>query len=151
MTKLRWQWRLAIGVLLFEFSVILILKLTSIQSPVGIEIFSETLPLSPLIWKVWIFISFDWITVYFCLRLNISFVIVRAMSAANGWCMCRSTDLIWSVDLVFPDKIGCFWGRFGMASHSSGSPTCVSAKVHWPSPLLEGWDSGGTSRMSSMR
>lgn len=41
--------------------------------------------------------------------------------------MCRSTDWIWSVDLVFPDKIGCFWGRFGMTSPSSGNlHLCVS-------------------------
>lgn len=128
---------------------ILSLKLTSMKNPVGVEIFSETLPLYSLIWKVWIFISFDWITVYFCLRLNISFIIVRAASLANGWCMCHSTDSVWSVDLVFPDKIGCFWGGFGIASHSSGNLTCVSAKVHGLSRLLKGQGSGGIALNSS--
>lgn len=69
-------------------------------------------------------------TVYFCLRLNISCVIVRAAPFANGRCLCYSPDLVWSMDLVFPDKIGCLWGRFGMASHPSGSPTCVSVSEH---------------------
>ena len=127
------------------------LKLTAIKSRVGIKIFSEMFALYPLIWKVWIFISFDWITVYFCLRLNISFVIMCAPSLANGWCMCHSTGLVWSVDLIFPDKIGYFWGRFGMASHSSSNPTCVSAKVRRVSPLLKGQDSGGIAIISSAR
>lgn len=129
-----WQQRFIIGALLFEFLLILLLKLTFTKSPVGREIFSETLPLYSLIWKVWIFISFDWITVYFYLRLNISFITVRATCFANGWCMCHTADLVWSVALVFPDKIGCFWGRFGRATHSHGSPTCVSAKVRRPQP-----------------
>lgn len=126
-------------------------KVNVTKSPVGIKIFSERFPLYPLIWKVWIFISFDWITVYFCLRLNTSFVIVCAPSLANGWCICHSTGLVWSVDLIFPDKIEYFWGRFGMASHSSSNPTCVSAKVHRLSPLLKGQDSGGIAVISFAR
>lgn len=38
-----------------------------------------------------------------------------------------------------------------MVSHSSGNPTCVSAKVHRLSPLLEGQDSGGIAIISSPR
>ena len=86
MAKLWWQQSFIMGAPLFEFLLVLVLKLTSIQSPVGTEVLSETLPLYPLIWKVWIFISFDWITVYFCLRLNTSFVIVRATSLCQ-WVM----------------------------------------------------------------
>lgn len=36
-----------------------------------------------------------------------------------------------------------------MASHCSGNPTCVSAKVCRPSPLLKGQESGGISIISS--
>ena len=49
------------------------------------------------------------------------------------------------MDLAFPDRTG----RFGIVSHSSGNPTCVSAKVHRLSPLLEGQDAGGIAIISS--
>ena len=74
---------------------------------------------------------------------------MRAASLASGWCVRHSADLVWSVDLAFPDRTGCFWGRFGMVSHSSGNPTCVSAKVHRLSSLLEGQDAGGIAIISS--
>lgn len=107
MTKLWWQWRFIIGAWLFEYLFTFTLNLTSINSPVGIDIFFwETLPLYSLIWKVWIFISFDWITVYFCLRLNISFVMVRAASFASGPCLCRSPDWVWRADRFSLTKLG---------------------------------------------